>query len=362
MAIVLFGATGHTGRMTAQALVRAGARPVLAGRDSSALAHLAEVLGGLETAVADATRPDGTIAALLDAGDVLVSTVGPFTRLGEPAVRAAVEAGAHYLDSAGEPAFVRRVFEHHGPAAADRCTLVTACGFEHVPGNLAGALALQEAGTDAARVDTATFVAERTVSAGTLRSVAGVAAGGSFAYRDGALRDERPAARTRSFDVDGRTRVAVSYGGSEHLALPRLAPDLREVDVWLGLLAPAPLLRAAPALSAAARLPGVRVAVRTAGEAVGRLAGRRRAPDADRAAAVGRCRVVAVASDRAGEPLARVDLAGPGSYRFTADILAWAAQQAAAGHLQRQGAAGPVEAFGLEALEEGCAACGLVRV
>ena len=52
---------------------------------------------------------------------MLVSTVGPFLRWGTPAIGAAIDAGAVYIDSTGEPAFIRRVFEHYGPrAASDR--------------------------------------------------------------------------------------------------------------------------------------------------------------------------------------------------------------------------------------------------
>ena len=51
---------------------------------------------------------------------MLVSTVGPFVKWGEPAVRAAIAAGATYLDSTGEPPFIRRVFEEFGPAGRAR--------------------------------------------------------------------------------------------------------------------------------------------------------------------------------------------------------------------------------------------------
>src|ERR671935_2457585 len=114
--IVLFGATGYTGDLTARALVARGARPVLAGRDKARVRALAEELGGLEWKVADVARPD-SVRALVERGDVLVSTVGPFTRWGEPAVEAAIAAGAHYLDSTGESAFIRQVFERFGPGA-----------------------------------------------------------------------------------------------------------------------------------------------------------------------------------------------------------------------------------------------------
>jgi short subunit dehydrogenase-like uncharacterized protein len=106
--IVLYGATGYMGGLTARAMVAGGARPVLAGRDQGRLDALAARLaqeGGrtqLETAVAEAARP-GQLRGLVGAGDVLVSTAGPFMKVGRPVVAAAVDAGAIYLDSSGEP-------------------------------------------------------------------------------------------------------------------------------------------------------------------------------------------------------------------------------------------------------------------
>ena len=120
--IVLFGATGFTGELTARALAARGARPLLVGAHApSACEALADELGLRERdRRRDRARRRAAIAALLERGDVLVSTVGPFVRWGEPAVRAAIAAGAHYLDSTGEPPFVRTVFERHGPRRARR--------------------------------------------------------------------------------------------------------------------------------------------------------------------------------------------------------------------------------------------------
>src|SRR4051794_16106457 len=131
--IVLLGATGYTGALTAQAMVARGARPVLAGRSPDKLAALAEQLGGLEPPRADVTDP-AAVRRLLEPGDVLVTTVGPFLQLGEPALAAAVEAGAVYLDSTGEPPFVRRGFEGVGPRG-DPGAPGPAVGLGYVPGN-----------------------------------------------------------------------------------------------------------------------------------------------------------------------------------------------------------------------------------
>jgi short subunit dehydrogenase-like uncharacterized protein len=176
--IVLFGATGYTGRLTAEALVKRGAKPLLAGRSGGKLRDLAAELGGdLETATADvADRP--SVAALVDPDDVMLSTVGPFVRWGGPAIEAAIAAGAHYLDSTGEAQFIREVFESYGPRAAKSgSALLTAFGYDWVPGNLAGALALEGAGEAATHLDIGYFVTGAGLggmSGGTRASAAGV--------------------------------------------------------------------------------------------------------------------------------------------------------------------------------------------
>src|SRR4051812_47027734 len=148
--IVLFGATGYTGGLTARALVAAGVRPVLAGRDPARLRALAAELAApaLECQVADVTDA-ASVRALVGPGDVLLTTVGPFARWGPAAVDAALDAGASYVDSTGEGAFIRGLVEEAGPRAADAgSVLLTAFGYDYVPGNLAAALALHRACSD----------------------------------------------------------------------------------------------------------------------------------------------------------------------------------------------------------------------
>ncbi|HSZ68805.1 MAG TPA: saccharopine dehydrogenase NADP-binding domain-containing protein, partial [Solirubrobacteraceae bacterium] len=164
--IVLFGATGYTGGLTARALVAQGARPVLAARDRGRVEALAAELGGLESAVAD-VRDARSVRALVARGDVLLSTVGPFTRYGEAALAAAVDAGAHYVDSTGEAPFIRAVFERWGPRARDAGSgLLPAFASDWVPGNLAGALALRAAGEGAGTAGDAGLAAGARAAAG----------------------------------------------------------------------------------------------------------------------------------------------------------------------------------------------------
>lgn len=105
--IVLYGATGYMGTLTAQAMVASGMRPLLAGRNQARLTALAARLATedgqqLDTAVAG-TPSSLPLQDLVGPGDVLVSTAGPFMKIGRPAVQAAVDAGAIYLDSSAPP-------------------------------------------------------------------------------------------------------------------------------------------------------------------------------------------------------------------------------------------------------------------
>jgi short subunit dehydrogenase-like uncharacterized protein len=359
--IVVFGATGYTGRLVSEALVARGAKPVLAGRNAPALAVLATELGGLETAVADVASPE-SVRALVTRGDVLVSTVGPFVRWGEPAVQAAIDAGASYIDSTGEGAFIRAIFERYGPGAeAAGCGLVTAFGFDWVPGNLAAGLALRDAGDAAVMVEIGYFStgsAAPQASGGTRASIGHVMIDPGFAWRGGRLITERGAARVQSFDVEGRSREAISVASSEHFTLPRVAPQLREVDVYLGWFGSLSRVLQAFSLGTAAimRLPGSHSLIEAAVERT--MKGSSGGPDAEARAKSG-SHVVAIARGANGGQLARVDLRGGNGYTFTGEMIAWGAIRAAEQGLAGTGALGPIDAFGLDALEAGCASAGL---
>ncbi|MFG1875670.1 saccharopine dehydrogenase family protein [Sphaerisporangium sp. NPDC049003] len=359
--IVLFGATGFTGRLTAEALLARGVHPLLAGRDEARLEALASSLPvELRTAVADVSRP-ATLRRIIEPGNVLISTVGPFARWGEPAVEAAIEAGGVYLDSTGEPTFIRRIFQRYGPAAAaSGATLLTAFGYDYVPGNLAASLALRKAGPEAVRVDIGYFIQgnmARRASAGTRASALGMLLEPMYGFRYGRILREH--GRTRAFIVNGRRRHGLSVGASEHFALPRMYSGLREVNVYLGWLGG--LTRAAGVLSRAtpfiAAIPGAKRVTEAVADRVIQ-SGRDDSPVPSGEGVTSQ--IVAEAYDRGGRKLSTVELRGGDPYDFTARALAWAAVTAATDGVASAGAVGPVEAFGLEGLTQGCVEAGLV--
>lgn len=143
--LVLFGATGFTGQLVAEELVRRAPplRMAVAGRDPDRLRDLVASLvgidpahGGLATITADVSDA-ASLRAMAESTRVLATTVGPYLRHGWPVLEACVAAGTHYLDLTGEPAFVRAsraAFD--APAREKRIKVVHCCGFDSVPADL----------------------------------------------------------------------------------------------------------------------------------------------------------------------------------------------------------------------------------
>lgn len=358
--VVLFGATGYTGELTARELVRRGATPILAGRNERLLQALSDEVGGLEIAVADVTSP-ASIAQLLERGDALITTVGPFVKLGEPALQAALSAGAHYVDSTGEPAWIRRVFEGDKDFNTAGIAALTSFGYDYVPGNLAAAIALDRAGDAAVSVDVGYFVQGGFgASGGTMASLAGALLEPGFEYRDGAIRAVRGAKTEHSFDTSVGSRTGLSIGASEHFAIPRLQPSVRDVGAYLGWFGgnTAPIRAGSAALNAATKIPGFKKGV---GFALGKaLPGSTGGPtEAQRAKTASIA--IAEASDAEGNLLSHVEVKGPNAYDLTAAFLAWAGIKLASDGPETTGALGPAEVFGLAELVAGCASAGLTE-
>jgi short subunit dehydrogenase-like uncharacterized protein len=254
------------------------------------------------------------------------------------------------------------VFERYGPAAERAGSgMLTAFGYDWVPGNLAGALALRGAGRQAVRIDVGYFItggSREGMSGGTRASLVGVIAEPSFAWRDGRIVTERGARRMREFEVDGRRQPAVSVGASENFTLPRIAPKLREVNTYLGWFGP--MSRAMQGMSLAGsalfKVPGTSSLFEKAADRL--VKGSTGGPD-EQARAKSRSHIVGAAYDAAGHQLSEVHLAGVNGYDFTARILAWGAARVAAGGLHGTGAIGPVDGFGLSRLRAACEQAGL---
>ena len=155
--LVLLGATGFVGRLTAAHLARSappGTRIGLAGRSAERLAAVRDGLGEvaaswqlLTTDVTDRAAVDRLAAGT----SVLATTVGPYARWGLPVVEACAVRGTHYADLTGETLFVRdSIAAAHATAARSRARILHSCGFDSVPSDLGVALVAELAATDGA--------------------------------------------------------------------------------------------------------------------------------------------------------------------------------------------------------------------
>ncbi|MEE3064629.1 MAG: trans-acting enoyl reductase family protein [Actinomycetota bacterium] len=140
--IVLYGATGFVGKLTAEYLARAGAgaRIALAGRSADRLHAVRDSLGEAAQSWpvlnADAASP-ATLDEMAARTRVVVTTVGPYARYGMPLVAACAAAGTDYADLTGEAMFIREAIDlYHKQAADNGARIVHSCGFDSVPSDL----------------------------------------------------------------------------------------------------------------------------------------------------------------------------------------------------------------------------------
>ena len=149
--VVVFGATGVTGRRVAAYLAERAAETDLrwaaAARDADKVGRLLGEIGVSppETIVAD-VGDGSSLAAMASRARVVLDLVGPYTLHGRPVIEACVGAGAHYVDLTGETPFVREIIaDFHELAAAAAVKIVQVCGFEALPPDLMTALAAERA-------------------------------------------------------------------------------------------------------------------------------------------------------------------------------------------------------------------------
>ncbi len=178
--IALFGATGFTGGLTADYLAAhlpPTARWALVGRNH---AKLESVVERLATAHPDTPRPEIVLA---DAGDpaslqdvatstrVVITTVGPYLEYGEPVVAACAAAGTDYIDLAGEPEFVDRMYvAHHSTAVETGARIVHSGGFDSIPHDLGALFTVQQLPDDVAITIRGVARSNAMISGGTFHS------------------------------------------------------------------------------------------------------------------------------------------------------------------------------------------------
>ncbi|WP_219895267.1 saccharopine dehydrogenase family protein [Aquisediminimonas profunda] len=175
--IIVYGASGFTGRLVAEYLAKRGIkRWAMAGRSTAKLAEVRDLIGAPKDTPlveADASAPE-TLTAMCNRARVIITTVGPYQLYGPELVKACAETGTDYVDLCGEPAWMRQMIDAHDETAKRTgARIVFSCGFDSIPFDLGVWFLQQEAmrqnGAPAPRVK------------GRVRKMQGGASGGTIA-------------------------------------------------------------------------------------------------------------------------------------------------------------------------------------
>jgi short subunit dehydrogenase-like uncharacterized protein len=321
--LAVLGATGYTGGLVVDAARALGLPLRLVGRRRDALEAMA--VAGDEIRVADA-RDARALLEAFDGAFAVASLAGPFLVTGDAPVAAAIDRSAHYLDTSGEQAFARLVYERHSARAeANEVVVLTSFGFDYVPGDLAARLAA-EGLEPLDEVIAAYAVANVASSAGTRATIGHVMTQPLVAWEGGGLIESRFGASTRTVTFPFGDLTVVEWSGTEPLTVPRHTRTQR-VRSYVR----APKIAARAARTARLAAPLVRMS--------GRIG---RGPSAERRA---KSRFAVVGQARGSQGGRRVTLTGRDPYGLTALLIAHGAAALRDGEARGVGTLAPAEAF-----------------
>ena len=232
--LVLVGATGFTGRLTAEYLAHHapdGLRWGLAGRSEAKLEGVREHLTTIDPSLdelpllhADVTD-DVSLKDVAHRARVAITTVGPYLTYGEPLVAACAEAGTDYVDLTGEPEFVDRTYlAHHATAEHTGARLVHACGFDSIPHDLGAYFAVQQLPDDVPITLRGVVRTRGTFSGGTFHSAM------TQMSRGKQMRQASAARRKVEVRPEGRSSRAVAGKPHRDAVLSRWLVPLPTID------------------------------------------------------------------------------------------------------------------------------------
>lgn len=320
--LILLGATGFTGRLTARELARQRQPFALAGRDEARLQALAGELDGHPPVRRVDVRDPATLADAIAPGDCLINCVGPFIDRGERVVRACIDAGAHYVDTTGEQRFIRNVQERYDDAAREAgVTVAPAMAFEFALGDCAAAMAARRMATPLRSIDVIYSWQGTASSRGTRRTALRILDRRGYILERGTFQRRPQGAKRREALVSsGGPHQALLFTSGEVVTVPRHV-DVQSLHGWVVVDRRA--ARLAPLLS-----PLLPATVRLLRPLLAAIVTRRPDPDPDQRAA-SRFTIRVELHDRTGIRRA-VELRGTDPYAITAAAVVAAARAAAA--------------------------------
>jgi len=359
MNAVIYGATGFTGRLIAEVLARRGLGFAIAGRDRARLEALADELDCHPEVRPAPVHDDQALRTAFEGATVVINCAGPFARLGEPVIQAAIASGAHYLDTAGEQRFLRNVFERYESAArkAEVC-VINACAFEVALGDWAADLAADSLpGPPLDELSVSYAIDKFRPTTGTQLAMLSTLEEGGCVWSHDRWEPIALAAESRvvAYPEPFGMREAVSFPSGEVITVPRHV-DTARVQTFLSVANDTPLGRA---LTRGASLFGSLLPT-IVQSPLGALARAKLAEHVSHPSATQRQRTTFAITARAERSFERreVTVSGADPYGITAEVVAYGTERLIADGPEAIGVITPAEAFaaadGLSAMAERC--------
>jgi len=216
--VVVYGASGYTGRLIAEYLREFNLPFVAAGRDAKRIAEAIEYVPGIDTIEYEVVEVEHTVEALTElftGAKVICNTVGPFASYGDEVVQAALAAGCHYLDTTGEQNWVLHAKQNYGQKFADEGLLLApSTAYMHSVSDIAANVVLETEGIDSLELLT---LFSGTPTFASTQSIFTILAADHFYLEQDKL-VQWPGAASYQVQVPGQHEIftALPWGGSAH--------------------------------------------------------------------------------------------------------------------------------------------------
>lgn len=237
--VVIYGASGYTGRLVAEYLREFNLPFVAAGRNKDRLNEAMQQVPGIETAIYEVVEVEHTVEALTElfsGAKVVCNTVGPFAKYGPEVVEACINAGAHYLDTTGEQDWMIRCDEEFGGRMAERGLLLSpGVAQMYTTGEIAANICLETPGLDT--LDIAVFWKGAPTVASTQTILVNAALSKAYYLEQNAYVEWPTDGTIYELSVPGQHEVglALPWGGTSHPVWFKRDPRVANVKVLGGL-------------------------------------------------------------------------------------------------------------------------------
>lgn len=254
--VVVYGASGYTGRLICEYLREYGIPFIAAGRSADKVqAAMQSNVPGIETASYEVAEVPHTVAALTElfrGASVVLNTVGPFAKFGPEVVEACLAAKCHYTDTTGEQDWLITLDEQYGASFA-AAGLLLSPGLAHMytTGEIAAQLCLETPGLDT--LDIAVFWGGSPTIASTQTILVNAATSKAYYLEQNKYVEWQPDAGLYNVTIPGQHEAALAlpWGGTSHPVWFKRDPRVATVKV-LGGVFNKPLMQGVPLIVAAA--------------------------------------------------------------------------------------------------------------